>query len=674
MHSSAHPTVQSSASYSPIHQNHPAAADIKDNFSSEPKKSVSTHDDHHVRNEHATATSSFRDQMKTAEENQEFSSDSWMSLLGLLNPIEFFVTVDSFPIWRRHVAWAKPDGNELRQYTTQRFSSNMVLLSLLLGTEMTFLLDSETRQALKHSSYDSFVFWLAITIMISACITVIGLVATFTAWGMVSAISDANTHCLLRSNIGQYVTSLPAHFVVASLYIFLLWLIMWIINLLNGGFICMVLILWVCYVFFQVVISLSAFGRLIIHTGAMGTANVLDPRIEQRLLPSGLHASLLIKAMHRKRKCASAVSQYRTPHTSVVKDDQGQGDSQMQKTSSSNNLNYGSLDPSNTAVLEEQNPPSVSFDAVISTDEDDTKRSSVQDSFPRPSILNSTSSRNLFAVVETVLSQCALSDMEPTHGANPNPNIADLANATAREHCRTGSALNSIEEQEEREWEEAQASIVDDLEHQISSSKGGDTTRRSTDSSTDLATRTAEIHIPPSLISRLLPPSTISDKEEIRPPVDLSAPLLSTPRRRPTLRQSLADFLRGQIKRSSWLDVEQEWIEENDARELYHGPSPDQVGLAYDDGDDEDVDEDHVNRKFSPRAPVRIKTPVAASRQTPLVRSLPPSAERTLASSSLSRRGDAKTSSANEFGTSGVGGETEYLLPKHDASMKGDPT
>jgi hypothetical protein len=62
--------------------------------------------------------------------DSELSADmsAWASLLGLLNPSEYFVTVDHSVLWQKHVAWAKPKGENLRQYVTQRFASNMIVL------------------------------------------------------------------------------------------------------------------------------------------------------------------------------------------------------------------------------------------------------------------------------------------------------------------------------------------------------------------------------------------------------------------------------------------------------------------------------------------------------------------------------------------------------------------
>ena len=101
---------------------------------------------------------------------------------------------------------------------------------------------------------------------------------------MVSSIGDKNAHCLLRSSIGQLVTSLPANYVVLSLYLFLIWLLLFILELTTGPM-QHILLLVVVGLFFQTVVSLSAFGRLIIHTGAMGSRPVLDPALEKALLP-----------------------------------------------------------------------------------------------------------------------------------------------------------------------------------------------------------------------------------------------------------------------------------------------------------------------------------------------------------------------------------------------------
>jgi len=67
--------------------------------------------------------------------------------------------------------------------------------------------------------------------------------------------------------------------------------------------------------FFSIVIRLSAFGRLILHTGAMAQRPVLSEELEKELLPTGLFASLVIRAHHRRRKNTSVTNQYRRQTT-----------------------------------------------------------------------------------------------------------------------------------------------------------------------------------------------------------------------------------------------------------------------------------------------------------------------------------------------------------------------
>jgi len=238
-----------------------------------------------------------------------------MSLLDLLHPMEFFVPFDQTTLWRRHVAWAKPKGKEIRDYVVQRFSSNMVFLSLLLGTNMATLMNSsrvatEIREATMGELYYSLKFYIGVIMALASCVTIVGLVATYTSWSMISAVSDTNANTVLRSSMGQYVTALPSRFVVASLYLFLLWLMLLLIVIISGPLV-LVLLSVTLFLFFQVVISLSAFGRLVAHTGAMSNKRILDPELERQLLPSGLHASLLIKATERSRRRTSVTEQYR---------------------------------------------------------------------------------------------------------------------------------------------------------------------------------------------------------------------------------------------------------------------------------------------------------------------------------------------------------------------------
>lgn len=216
------------------------------------------------------------------------------------------MTVDHSVLWYRHVAWAKPKGEDLKAYVTQRFSSNMVVLSLMLGAQINVFFNSsvemtQMRSLMAQEAYGDLKFWIGFVIALDACVTIMALVATFTLWGMISAISDTNAHALLRSSIGQYVISMPPRFVVAALYLFVFWLLLAFLDMTNGPA-RIVLATMVFFLFFQVVVPLSAFGRLVIHTGAMSSRRVLDEEFEKELLPSGLHASLLIRATGQRNK------------------------------------------------------------------------------------------------------------------------------------------------------------------------------------------------------------------------------------------------------------------------------------------------------------------------------------------------------------------------------------
>lgn len=199
---------------------------------------------------------------------------------------------------------------------TQRFASNMVFMSLLLGAEIQTLFNSsqittQMRMHMRNCDYTEITFWIGVVIFLSVFLTLFTILSTFTAWGMVSSVSDSNAHCLLRSSIGQYVTQLPSRFIVAALNSFILWVIMYLFVLLPGP-IGKVIFVVVAFLFFHIVVVYSAFGRLIIHTGAMGQKRILEPEFERALLPSGLHTSLLIKATDQQRKKTQAIAQYRS--------------------------------------------------------------------------------------------------------------------------------------------------------------------------------------------------------------------------------------------------------------------------------------------------------------------------------------------------------------------------
>ena len=243
-------------------------------------------------------------------------------------------------------------GKEIRDYATQRIASNMVFLSLLLNATMGVLMNSahfavEIRASLQNQMYLSTKYWIACTLIMDACVTVMALVTNFTAWGLLSSISDNNAHAILRSSMGQYSVALPSRYVVVSLYLFLLWLILLVTDLVSGPF-CVALVGVVVCMFLHAVVSLSAFGRLIIFTGAMGKRHILEPEMERNLMPSGLHAVLLIAATERKRRGLEARDQYKDGNASwreLLENADGQSDAvegELERPTDSPRKHYGS--------------------------------------------------------------------------------------------------------------------------------------------------------------------------------------------------------------------------------------------------------------------------------------------------------------------------------------------
>ena len=241
---------------------------------------------------------------------------TWWSLRDLIKTREWFITVNNFPIWRRHLAWAMENGADLRNYMTSRYASSMVFLSLLLAAELNILFDSaaittDIRQAMKNQAHFKLQFWIGLMILVSILLTLLSLITTYTAWGIVSAISDENAHCILRSSIGQYVGELPHRFIVASIYAFLFWIVLIIFLLLPVGFWSMLLVLLVTGLFVHVMMAFSSFGRLILHTTAMSPNRIFEEGYEKSLTPQPLQEQLYIRAKAEIGNDTSITRQYR---------------------------------------------------------------------------------------------------------------------------------------------------------------------------------------------------------------------------------------------------------------------------------------------------------------------------------------------------------------------------
>ena len=270
----------------------------------------------------AAATRSLR---RDSSKSADFNNSTVWSLLGLLDPHEYIITVDMKTIWRRHLAWSKHDGGELRTYMTQRFASNMTMMSLLLSAELGVLFNSSIitttmREKMMQQDHSDLKFYIGLLITTSVFLTLACLLSTFVAWSMVSAVSSTNAHAMLRSSIGQYVTQLPSRLLVGSVYCFILWMFLWLLELLPGIW-SKILITAFAALFIHIITTLSSFGKLMMLSGAMGSERIFDEEFENALLPSGLHTAMLLKANERQKRRLTVTAQYSTrrlPRPSVT--------------------------------------------------------------------------------------------------------------------------------------------------------------------------------------------------------------------------------------------------------------------------------------------------------------------------------------------------------------------
>ena len=198
---------------------------------------------------------------------------------------------------------------------TSRFASNMVFMSLLLGTEIGVLFSPSQpadvfRAALKNESYSDANFWAAIMLCISIGFTLSTLVANFTAWAIIGAVSPQNSHAILRSSIGLDAAQLPARLVILSIYCFLVWVILFIYILVPhiwGIVIALFPVVLIAYI----VIMYSSFGRLVIYSRAMQQKEIFKDE-ELSMSSKRLFEELLKLAEKEKQKQAPLPLYYRS--------------------------------------------------------------------------------------------------------------------------------------------------------------------------------------------------------------------------------------------------------------------------------------------------------------------------------------------------------------------------
>jgi hypothetical protein len=118
----------------------------------------------------------------------------WYGLHG--SPWEHMVSIDLGLLWRRHLVWAKSDGDQLRNIVTSRFANTIVFLTLLVSAEIGTLFSpsqvvEDVRVALQNNAYSSLQFWTGIVLCISIYYSIGALLANFTAWSIFVVVRTA---------------------------------------------------------------------------------------------------------------------------------------------------------------------------------------------------------------------------------------------------------------------------------------------------------------------------------------------------------------------------------------------------------------------------------------------------------------------------------------------------
>jgi len=141
-------------------------------------------------------------------------------------------------------------------------------------------------------------------------LTVSTLLANFTAWAILDAVSAENSHAVLRSSIGLYAAQLPARMVVLSIYCFMIWVIIFLYEISDPMW-GMFLAIFTFALMMHIVLTYSAFGRLVMYTKAMSKHPIFDYEDADNMNANRLFEELLKKAIIQKNKNAPLPLYYR---------------------------------------------------------------------------------------------------------------------------------------------------------------------------------------------------------------------------------------------------------------------------------------------------------------------------------------------------------------------------
>mmetsp|Transcript_48576 Transcript_48576/g.146501 ORF Transcript_48576/g.146501 Transcript_48576/m.146501 type:complete len:234 (+) Transcript_48576:636-1337(+) len=203
----------------------------------------------------------------------------------------------------------------------QRFASNMVFMALLLGSDVAVLFSPSNpseimRQRLVAGEHGTLDFWAGLFVCISMFLCLCTILATFTAWAIISAVSGENAHCVIRSSIGLHATQLPSRIIVAAIYSFVVWAILFMFILVPLGWAIAIVAVSIL-VILHIVSTYSALGRLVMYTSAMSNDRIFELRTEETMLPFDLLETLVDKSEEERKAGTPVTEQYRREHVSI---------------------------------------------------------------------------------------------------------------------------------------------------------------------------------------------------------------------------------------------------------------------------------------------------------------------------------------------------------------------
>lgn len=229
-----------------------------------------------------------------------------------------FISVEVTNLWRLHQIHSIQDGKELVAAVVSRFTNLTVMLTLLIGTQVATLFSpshpaDSARAALEDRDVGTVQFWAGLLLCLGILLSTLSLLAVLTGRALFSAVAPQSAHAVFGSSACLYAATLPVRMSLASIYLFLLWMILFLYVICSWEtataltVLCVVLLL-------HLVTLYSAVGRVVLHCGALHREDP-DPIVPEsdgeNSSPKDLTETIVRKAVTGRRGKIPVQHQYR---------------------------------------------------------------------------------------------------------------------------------------------------------------------------------------------------------------------------------------------------------------------------------------------------------------------------------------------------------------------------